>query len=624
MDKECIKRILSEKGAYAILSKNGWLPLVIELTNFLPEHVTMSQRFWHIRNDVYNMVKCPQCGINHAKFHDSHGYTCCSKECTKLKTSKSIKNSSGKSLNKSKQTCLEKYGVDNVSKLNTTKSKSKQTCLEKYGVDNVSKTDGVKSKKVKTCIIRYNVDNVSKTDGVKSKKVKTCLEKYGVNNVSKTDEVKSKKVHSFIKKYGVDHPFKSGMIKNFIKDACLEKYGVPFITQSKEHINRRQISNLEKYGNKQYFLTDDFMNKSKNTCLEKYGVENYSKSMEFKKNYQEKLQEKLGDEYNVLDLEYPNYIINHKLCGNTFSINNSTLNDRVLYNNHILCTVCNPISKSFSMGEKELLNFIYENYNGEIIENDVKTIKPYELDIYLPDLKLAIEYNGLYWHSEDKVGKNYHKYKSQMCANVGIKLIHVWENHWMDNKDIVKSILSGYLNKHKRYFARKCVITEMSANQCRRFMDRCHLQGFVGATVYYGMYSEGDLLQIMSFKKIGDKWEISRLCSDLNTTVIGGAQKLYKRFIRDVNPREVFSYNNNDYFTGGIYEKLGLEYLSTSEPGYSYFNSTLNQLSRQKCQKHKLVNEGFDPNKTEVQIMNDRGYFRVFNTGNNKYGIVYD
>jgi hypothetical protein len=327
--------------------------------------------------------------------------------------------------------------------------------------------------------------------------------------------------------------------------------------------------------------------------------------------------DKLSPSYTVIDYDYPTITLLHNDCGNIFTINNTTINNRLTTKSPV-CTNCNPIQKTWSIEEKNIRDYISSMYSGLILENDRHIINPYELDIYLPDLKLAIEYNGSYWHSEDKVGKNYHKRKHQLCFDKGIRLIQIHDTDWMFKQDIVKSILKTIFGSN-RIYARKCEVKKIDKKLAHTFIDSTHLQGFVIASHYYGLWYKGRLVQVMSFKKIKNGYEISRLCTELNTSVIGGANRLFKRFINDINPKYVLSYNNNDYFSGKVYEKLGFEFKGNTVGGYYYINGNLEILSRQQCQKHKLVSQGYDEKLTEVKIMESRGYYRIFNSGNGKY-----
>jgi hypothetical protein len=101
------------------------------------------------------------------------------------------------------------------------------------------------------------------------------------------------------------------------------------------------------------------------------------------------------------------------------------------------CPICKP---KYSKGEKELCGYIKTLYNGTIIENDRTVVrnpftnKMLELDIYLPDKKLAFEYNGDYWHSTDDIKYRDNQKKIQ-CRNNGINLITIFENEWLNYND---------------------------------------------------------------------------------------------------------------------------------------------------------------------------------------------
>ncbi|MBR4316364.1 MAG: hypothetical protein IKP65_05310 [Alphaproteobacteria bacterium] len=72
------------------------------------------------------------------------------------------------------------------------------------------------------------------------------------------------------------------------------------------------------------------------------------------------------------------------------------------------------------------MDFIKSIYPYDIIENDKTMIKPYELDIYIPEKQVAIEFDGIYWHNEENKPKNYHLMKTELCEEKGIHLIHIF------------------------------------------------------------------------------------------------------------------------------------------------------------------------------------------------------
>lgn len=130
-----------------------------------------------------------------------------------------------------------------------------------------------------------------------------------------------------------------------------------------------------------------------------------------------------------------------------FDISRDLLKNRIKLGTEI-CTVCNPVGSSKSGYEIQLLDFISSNIKTDILKNN-RTIlnNEYELDIYLPKLKLAFEFNGLYWHNEINKPNNYHLNKTDMCNKSGIQLIHIYEDDWKYKKNIIESMILNKLNK---------------------------------------------------------------------------------------------------------------------------------------------------------------------------------
>jgi len=137
-------------------------------------------------------------------------------------------------------------------------------------------------------------------------------------------------------------------------------------------------------------------------------------------------------------------------CNNTYEIKRDFFYNRHLKYKKNPCIICDPPGNSFSSyEEKEIQKFISKIYNGKILSNDKKCIYPYHLDIYLPELKIAFEYNGIYWHSDEFKEKNYHGNKSNLCLLKGIKLIHIWEDEWIYNKNYIKLLINNIINEGK-------------------------------------------------------------------------------------------------------------------------------------------------------------------------------
>jgi hypothetical protein len=178
--------------------------------------------------------------------------------------------------------------------------------------------------------------------------------------------------------------------------------------------------------------TDEYKDKYKKTCIEKYGVDNASKSsvikqiiseIKFKElNSIEKHRNMISDDYDILEyLPNRNFKILHRRCNSEFNIFIGTLNDRTR-NDNIICTNCNPVDQLSSGRELELSNFLRE-CGVEFISNSYSIIPPLSLDIYIPSLNLAFEFNGVYWHSELYKDKYYHLNKTKECKKIGISLL---------------------------------------------------------------------------------------------------------------------------------------------------------------------------------------------------------
>ena len=250
-------------------------------------------------------------------------------------------------------------------------------------------------------------------------------------------------------------------------------------------------------------------------------------------------------------------------------------------------------------------------------------ISPYELDIYLPDFNLAIEYNGSYWHSEGRKGKEYHLNKTELCNEKGIQLLHIFD---FDDLDIWKSIISNKLGLNKKIYARKCIIKELEYKEIKDFLNTNHIQGSCSSKINLGLFYNGELVEVMTFGKprFNKKYdyELLRLCSKKFYSVIGGASKLFKYF-KEKYKGSIISYANRRFSNGNIYKQLGFKELNKTEPNYWYIKED-KILSRYQCQKHKLNSllENFNPELSESENMALNGYFRIYDCGNIVYEFV--
>lgn len=593
-------------------------------------------------------VKCDNCGIEKEVKYNSYClstdnnttlYYCNSKECINKKRNIVIQEKYGvnnvsqlESVKIKKiETCLENFGVEHPTQSNEVKDKIKKVNNDKFGKDWITQSEEFKEKSKMTNLERYGTEYATQSDKTKDKTKDTCKEKYNTDYYMKTKDFKEKSRTTNIEKYGFDYPSKSEIIQNKIKETNLKIYGVDRPTKSEKIKNKIKKNNLEKYGVDSPTKLNDVQNKMKNTCLEKYDAEFYSQSDFYKNIVKKRKIELLSDKYKLEIKDINDNIITLLCdkCNSYFDANYQLLYNRFIYNK-TLCTNCCPVD-SLSDSENQLQNLIKENYSDKILFNNREIIKPYELDVYIPELKLAFEFNGLFWHSELYKDKNYHLNKTEMCEKQGIQLIQIWEDDWIYKKNIVKSIILNKLGKSNKIYARKCIIKEITDNKLiRNFLNDNHIQGYIASKINIGLFYNDELVSLMSFgrkrkimnsKTNNNEYEMYRFCNKLNINIIGGLNKLFAYFIKNYDYSKITSYVDRSYFNGNNYLKIGFNLNGKTEPNYYYIINNKREY-RFKYRKDILVKKGFDKNKTEHQIMLERGIYRIYNSGN--YRMIFE
>jgi len=466
-------------------------------------------------------------------------------------------------------------------------------------------------------------------ENVRKKFNNTMLDLYDVEWAQQSKEIQERSKETFNNNPNRDKIIedRAALIKNKTTKEKLEiqkKKNETILNKWGQHYMnditiKEKISNLffEKYGHKSHFNNINIKNKR----IKSYKL----RTAKLIKKILNKEYEYISHGYNTnktgIDIK-----LKHKKCGSEFKIHQGYFKLRIS-NNKELCLNCNPILTGKSNMELELLEFIKENYNGDILSN-VRTVINGELDVFIPELKLAFEFNGLYWHSEIHKDRKYHINKTNNCLEQEIQLIHIWEDDWLYKSDIIKSIILNKLSQSRKIYARKTEVREINDNKSiRKFLDTNHIQGFVGSKVKIGLFYDDELVSLMTFgslrKSLGQKnkkdvWELLRFCNKRNYTIIGGASKLFKHFIKSNNFKEIISYSDTSRSNGGLYETLGFEFLANTEPNYYYIIDGVRR-HRFNYRKDKLVREGHDINKTEIQIMNELGYNRIFDCGAKKW-----
>jgi len=553
-------------------------------------------------------LKCDNCDIEKEityKNYTSYGYINGEYLCRKCK----LENNN-----------LEKYGVKNVFQIKEVKKKIKETNLEKYGVEFISKNKEIQNKIKETNLDKYGVEYFLQNKEVHNRIKETNFKKYGVENVSKLDLVKNKKKETTLENYGVEYNSQSDLIKKNIKQTNLKKYGVESNLQNKDVKEKIKKTNLDKYGVDNYAKSEEYLLKCKETNLDKYGVDNYNKS-EISK-------------INTIIGQHPNYI---KYIDNSISLFKCDLNENHEFKIHVdnfhnrlknnipLCTICYPIGDNKSIKEKILLEYIQSIYSGEVISGYRDGI---EIDIFLPELNIGIEFNGLYWHSNKFKEPNYHINKQIYFKDKGIDMKMIYEDDFDKNFDILKSQINNWLSlTPNKIYARKTEVRQiLNIEEYRNFLNNNHIQGFVASKLIYGLYHQDNLVSLMCFdKKEGrlnmpeNEWNLNRFCNLLNHQVVGGASKLLNHFIKENYPSRIISYADKDWSNGNLYFSLGFNLVSESKPDYKYIINGL-RVHKQNFNKLKLGKMGHDIlNLSESQIMENLGIDKIYDCGKIKF-----
>ena len=576
MNNEIEKKIRERYAKSASMQFDKFIEQNQDVKQELELILSINPWFETIRNvyiawnhNIYDVVKCKYCGqplkVKEA-IYGRHFY--CSKKCA---------DADPRTSELRKKTCLEKYGTSTPLLNEECKKKTVATCREKFGNDMFAGSDEYKRR-------------VPSAFGKK--------------------EVQDKSRQTKVERYGED--FGKVIFEEKVKDSMIqrnmERYGVPFNLMNKEKRDETHKIMEQKYGNKYYWGTQQSKQDHYNIGFDRilswneYVIPLFSR-----------------EQYGGREKEYSWKCVK---CGHEFIQRIYTTglgNDRCVPR----CEKCFPKSTS-SIAEKEVLDFVKSIYNGRIIENNQTILdKRLELDIYLPEKHLAIEFDGLYWHSEEN-GKDasYHLNKTVECEKNGIRLIHIFEDEWNEKREIVKDRIKSILGVgQKRIFARKCSIMQLDSKIANDFLEANHLQGRDCSLFRYGLYYGGELVAVMTFGKPrfdnDHDYELIRFASHNGYCIAGGASRLLRHF-RDSHDGSIVTYADRRYSDGTFYAKLGFALKGVSQPNYWYVKN-YDKLSRYACQKHKLpelLGDGFDASLSERENMIANGYHVVYDCGN--------
>jgi len=460
---------------------------------------------------------------------------------------------------KMKKTCLERYGVKNTYQSEEIKTKIRKKNMENLGVPYPTQSPEVMEKQRATVKERYGVDYVGQSDGVKAKISGTCLEKYGVPFAGQAEEVRVKIKESLLKRYGVDNAFQAEEVKIKIKKTCLARYGVENAYQSEEVQAKVRQTNMEKFGVPFPTQSPEVIEKQRETFLRRYGVDNYFKSEEYLK-------------------------------------------------------LANSGSFFTSKGERQLNDFI------QSLGCEAKKMRKggNEIDIYIDSAKIGIEYNGLYWHSEAKLPRDYHLEKTLFFKTQGIKLIQVFEHEWQQRQEQVKSRFRSIfgLNEHK-VGARKCKIVQVDKKTTTDIVENTHIQGSAHFDTAFGLEYDNQIVAVATFVKHhrnSSQIVLNRFCCLDGYTIQGGLARLSK-YASNHFKQDIISWCDLRWSDGNGYVKAGWVEDAILKPDYFYFKN--NQIISKQSRKKSTAKTPSGVTEREHAILD--GLLRVYDCGKIRY-----
>lgn len=496
-----------------------------------------------------------------------------------------------------------------------------KTCSTKCGYLYRSKQQ-LENTKVLYCIIcnssfnnrdkgYSNSKTCGKIECIKEARKRTMLEKYGVENSMQKEEIKQQ--------------FKNPRSEEIIQK-MKKKWRGKTEKEIKDIVEKRKSTSVVNYGVDNPFKSETIKSKIKRTKIERYG----KYYLPLQRAIPLATLEFLDKKENLEEL-YSNQKLSTPQIADMWNVSGAFIITKL--NQHGIKIRKN----STSFAEVQIKNFIEEL--GFKVQRNSRELLPsgQEIDIFIPSKKIGIEFNGLYWHSEQVLnnqgrdGKRYHLNKTKECESAGIKLIHIYEDDWEVSRNITKRRIRAVLGKEEeRYLGRKCEVRKISFTESSSFLNLYHLQGSSFSSIRLGLFYNNNIVACMTFssfnrgKKESGIFELTRYCS--KGRVLGGASKLFSYFLRNYNPVKVISYADRNWSSPifpNLYIKLGFNQVGEGSLNYWYFlkgykEHRFNYRKSELSKKLKV----YDPLLTEYQNMVINNYDRIWGCGTLRYEYI--
>ena len=610
-----------------------------------PSGFSFKQKLYHFLLDDFSFEigLCKQCGKRCAFKNMKKGYfDFCSNTCvqkykpvqekikqTNIKRYGSENPMQNKTVQeKVKNTNITRYGSENPLQNKTVQEKAKNTNIKRYGSENPMQNKAVQEKAKNTNLKRYGSEIPMLNKEIKEKIKQTNLEKYGVENVFQSKEIKEKTKQTNLEKYGAEYANQSKEIKEKTKQTNFKKYGVEYVIQSKEIKEKVKKTNLEKYGVEIPSQSDEIKEKIKQTNLERYGVTCSLQSDETKEKVKKTNLEKYGVEIPSQSDEIKEKIkqTNLERYGVACSLHSDEIKEKVKQTNleryNVPYACMRPEAMVHPNNSKPNIEF-----SKLLDENNISYEREFRLENYSYDFKIdniLIEINPTITHNSflnifnDKPKENdYHLNKSITAETNGFRCIHIFD--W-DNIDKILNILKP----KEILYARNLELKQLNIKDCNEFLNAYHLQNTCkGQKICLGLYISNILVEVMTFGipryNKNYEWELLRLCSHKDYKIVGGAERLFKYFVKTYNPKSIISYCDNSKFSGGVYQKLGFKNKQLSKPAKHWYNlKTKRHITDNFLRQRgfdQLFNTNYGKGTSNEDLMLDYGFLPVYDCG---------
>ena len=469
--------------------------------------------------------------------------------------------------------------------------------LKKYGVENVMQHSIIKIKQQNSMFKNHGYLHALQNPESLEKMKKTQTENGGIGAKNKRTLDKMKETN--IKRLGVENPMQHKETRKKFEDSMFTKYGTKHALENIEIKQKQEKTNFTRYGASHHMLSSVHKNKLKIKFIKsKLDKISFRVSPLFKLTDYNDIEQDLAWSCNECNSEFIDNLDNGKIprCLNCFPL---------IYN-------------GVSNAEKELLQFL--ELKESIILNDRTILNGKELDIYIPDKKLAIEFNGIYWHSEAN-GKdnNYHLDKTLKCEAQGIELIHIFDQEWIEKKEIIKSMIYtklGYFDKTVQ--ANECNVKEINKEQKRDFLDSYHLKGNDDSSIHLGLFNKRELVSVITFAKSNEsdlEYTLLRFSIKTGLSIIDGFNKLFEYFINTYQPNKITGYDDKSFSECENYNKLGFKKIGNLPPRPWYFKGNSGLLDTKEV-KMRLSEYDRESDDTNIQFQD---YNRIWDCGYDIY-----